>query len=1157
MKIFAKQLCTVFVTLLFVFSLQAQNNASDDQLLQVLQKELKRNMAIFGQKKDPVYLLTYRVEEISKHSISAVFGNLTRSDSSTERVLTIQVRIGSHEMDNYRELKNSFPSFYSFQQHVSLPITDDSKAIEQILWRETDRVYNEALKRYENIKTNIAVTIQDEDNVLDYTAVEEAESYYEAPLHENFDSFAWEKKIRNYSFLFQKETAFLEGESTFRFSIHRKYLVNSEGTSIVENQPYTYLSVRGLTQAEDGMKLPLFNTYFAHTPGNLPPDDLILEDTENLIATLLKLKEAPVVEPYTCPALLSNEAAGVFFHEIFGHRVEGLRMKSESDGQTFKKQLGSLVLNPNFSITFDPTLRYYQDIPLNGSYVFDEEGVRGERVAVVKNGILQNFLMTRTPIDDSLVSNGHARAAAGEQPVSRQSNLIVETSKPHTDAELKQMLINEAKAQNKEYGYFLKKVQGGFTSTGRYFPNSFNITPLEVYRIYVDGRDDELVRGVDLVGTPLSMFSQIKAAGNSHGSFTGLCGAESGSIPVSCCSPSLFVKSIEIQKKAKSQERLPIVERFTGESEQYPDDITSMVFVAMRDEIDRNLKELSIDKLQRPYFISYLITDAKMMVSKGSLGGIIYSEKKVSRDQETTVLVGNHQRNNLNFLNEDIFFSFGRRNPIKLSIDNRYNAIRNSLWASTNLQYKEAAEHLEAKNTAIRQQNISEELLQLPDYSIAFEENNDLMQVQESIQLSQLDNLSIQLSTFFLDYPHFHNSGVELFAYQADAYFRSSEMMQYVQPFNVIAVHVYAETISPDGEALMNYFTHYATRFDELPAFDDLVRKTKAMADELEAMRTAPVIEEFYNGPVMFAGEAVGEIVAQAFIENQNGLLAGRKHIVSDPELVRWGENSFSQGNATEKMMGKKVISRNLSIKALDGMQTYHGISLLGYYQLDAEGIRPPSSMPLITEGVLKNMLNDRVPTPNFRGSNGHKRLALSADRLTTSLCSGVIELTGKKKSSYEKMKKTLIALAKEEDYEYAYIVTKLAPEINFPGSDKYSTRDGYYRPILMIRIAVKDGSETLVRMGKVSALNMKSFKQAIAISNQQQVYNTLLKGKNRNEIWHGTHFNISGVPSSFIVPTAILFRELEIEKDQNIILRKAPEVTNPLLPSPLSTPKS
>jgi TldD protein len=251
----------------------------------------------------------------------------------------------------------------------------------------------------------------------------------------------------------------------------------------------------------------------------------------------------------------------VFFYFFFGHRIEGARLKKETDGQTFKKKVGEIVLPKDFSVIFDPNITTYRGIPLNGSYKYDDEGVKGEKVIIVDRGVLKNFLMTRTPINDFPKSNGHARAQAGLQPVSRQSNLIVETEKPYTDAQLKEMLIEEAKKQDKEYGYYFARVAGGFAMIGRFLPNSFNVTPLEVYRVFVDGRPDELVRGVDLVGTPLAMFSQVEAAGDTPGNFAGMCGAESGSVPAGCCSPALFVKQIEMQKKDKSQNRPPILER--------------------------------------------------------------------------------------------------------------------------------------------------------------------------------------------------------------------------------------------------------------------------------------------------------------------------------------------------------------------------------------------------------------------------------------------------------------------------------------------------------------------------------------------------------------------------------------------------------------------
>lgn len=303
--------------------------------------------------------------------------------------------------------------------------------------------------------------------------------------------------------------------------------------------------------ADDGMELPLNKSYFAYFPDELPSPSQIEKDLKEISLKLSELKVAPLVQPYTGPALLSGSASGVFFHEIFGHRIEGQKMKSESDGQTFKNMVGESVLPASLSVYCDPTMKKFRGSSLNGYYIFDEQGVRGERVEVVKDGILKNFLMTRTGLDGFPKSNGHSRAEFEYDPTSRQSNLIVETNSYKTDAELRKILIEEAKKQGKEYGYFFKTVTGGFTQTGRAGANSFNVTPLEVYRIYVDGRKDELVRGVDMIGTPLSMFSNIEYAGGEFEIFTGTCGASSGNVPVTAISPTIFVNKVELQKKAK------------------------------------------------------------------------------------------------------------------------------------------------------------------------------------------------------------------------------------------------------------------------------------------------------------------------------------------------------------------------------------------------------------------------------------------------------------------------------------------------------------------------------------------------------------------------------------------------------------------------------
>jgi predicted Zn-dependent protease len=306
------------------------------------------------------------------------------------------------------------------------------------------------------------------------------------------------------------------------------------------------------------MEMPLYKSFFAYRPDKLPSDKEMQATSAKLVNNLITMKTAPVAEPYSGPALLSASASGVFFHEIFGHRVEGQRLKKENDAQTFKKKVGELVLPASLSVYCDPMQKSYEGIDLNGYYQYDDQGSKGERVNIVENGILKDFLMTLSPIKNFPKTNGHGRAQAGMQPVSRQSNLVIESSDLKTNKEIRDELIRLAKEQKKPYGYLFEDVQGGFTTTGRYMPSSFNVTPTLVYRVYTDGRPDEIVRGVDLIGTPLAMFSQIDMAGGEKGVFNGTCGAESGGVPVSGCSPMILVKVIETQKKSKSQE-LPYI----------------------------------------------------------------------------------------------------------------------------------------------------------------------------------------------------------------------------------------------------------------------------------------------------------------------------------------------------------------------------------------------------------------------------------------------------------------------------------------------------------------------------------------------------------------------------------------------------------------------
>jgi len=220
---------------------------------------------------------------------------------------------------------------------------------------------------------------------------------------------------------------------------------------------------------------------------------------------------------------------------------------------------------PDFlSVVFDPTRKSVGSVDLNGSYSYDDEGVKARPLTLVENGVLKTFLMSRTPVKGFEHSNGHGRRQAGLEVVSRQSNLLVESKKQVSDTQLRSLLIDEIKRQNKPYGLFFQEVTGGYTSTQRRGLQAFTVIPLIVYKVYPDGRPDELVRGVDIVGTPLASFAKILATSNTVEVFNGYCGAESGSVPVSAVSPALLVSEIEVQKKSHSQDRPPFLPRPSG-----------------------------------------------------------------------------------------------------------------------------------------------------------------------------------------------------------------------------------------------------------------------------------------------------------------------------------------------------------------------------------------------------------------------------------------------------------------------------------------------------------------------------------------------------------------------------------------------------------------
>jgi TldD protein len=502
----------------------------------------------------PPYYLSYSAHDQYELNIMAEQGALVTSESSHARAADVVIRVGDPKLDNTHDTHRS-----SAISTIPLPLADDRDAIERSLWWATNNGYGNALQTFLQVKTETQVRAKEEDTSPDFSN-EPAVAAQAPPLPPaKIDREPWNERMKALSGLFREFPHVYSNFVLMSNEDDTNYFVSSEDTHVVTPHQLARVVVFASTRADDGMDLFRAQTFEAKTPADLPSQAAMVAAVKQLAASLEQLRTAPATQPFDGPAILSGRAAAVFFHEVLGHRLEGQRQRGNEEGQTFTKDLGKPILPDFLSVADDPTQATYDGTYLSGYYSYDDEGQRAERVELIKNGVLQTFLMSRLPIASFSTSNGHGRSQIGRMPTGRQGNLIVTSTKQVPESELRKMLIEEVKKQNKPYGLYFEDISSGFAVTTRNSPQAFQVLPLVVYRVYADGRPDELVRGVSIVGTPQAALKRILATGDKNEIFNGECGAESGSIPVSAIAPAMLVSEIETQRQPQGTQRPPIL----------------------------------------------------------------------------------------------------------------------------------------------------------------------------------------------------------------------------------------------------------------------------------------------------------------------------------------------------------------------------------------------------------------------------------------------------------------------------------------------------------------------------------------------------------------------------------------------------------------------
>jgi len=528
--------------------------AVSDPVMKVMQAELARASSDLGKTDSAPYYMSYTVYDQNLVVLVGAYGSLLTDASLQRRQADVVMRVGAPGLDNTHGQSRS-----TGMTSGTLPVGDDQDAIARVLWELTDREYKRAAPAFLNVRTNTAVRAEEEDKSPDFSKETPETHLGSATPPPAFDRAAWGGEVRRLSSAFRKYPDIYFATVVVQVTDSNSRMVSSEGSAIETPSATTRLIMEAQTRADDGMELLRVETFQAPSAAGLPNEAELTTKIAKMANDLKALKSAPVAEPYDGPALLSGRAAAVFFHEVLGHRLEGHRQRDEDEGQTFTKKVGQEVLPKFLSVSDDPTLHELAGVKLAGSYDFDNEGVPAKRVDVIQNGVLKNFLLSRMPIKDFSQSNGHGRNQPGLMPTGRQGNLIVTSTQSVPESEMRQKLIDEIKKQNKPYGLYFDDIQGGFTLTTRSLPQAFQVLPVIVYKVYADGRPDELVRGVDIVGTPLAALTRIMMTGDQQHVFNGVCGAESGQVPVSAVAPAMLFSEMEVQKRQHSHDRPPIL----------------------------------------------------------------------------------------------------------------------------------------------------------------------------------------------------------------------------------------------------------------------------------------------------------------------------------------------------------------------------------------------------------------------------------------------------------------------------------------------------------------------------------------------------------------------------------------------------------------------
>lgn len=531
--------------------------AHTKRLLRAMQQELARQTRGLKQPGEPVpFFLSYLLQAKEGLSVWGRYGSVFRSEPQRDSDLYAEVRVGSYRMDN--TIDGGITSDLSQRQSfnwIEGPEDLDPEVLRYALWKLTQHKYDEALQEYyEKKKILVEQHLPVHGNAF---SREPVLTHFDEVRPVVFPRKRWEAFVRDTSALFRAHRFMLDPYVQIRGLNKVRVFASSEGTRFICQDTYYEASLQSWLLGPDGVHLESTRTFYGRDPEALPSRAQLSAAIEGMARELRELAQARALDPYAGPALLSGFASGLVFHEAIGHRLEGERMGSRTEGHTFAQKIGQRILPAGVDVVDDPSLTHYQGTALHGSYRVDDEGVPAQRAELVKDGVLKSFIMSRQLADGFRRSTGHGRHERFQDPMARMANLIVNARDGKPWDELKGMLCEETARRGLPYGIIIRGVSAGETRTDQYDFQAFKGVPTAVYTVDPKTGRETRVRDVTFIGTPLAVIQRILGFGDRCDVDNSYCYAESGAVPVATVAPPMLVGELELQRASTRRYRPP------------------------------------------------------------------------------------------------------------------------------------------------------------------------------------------------------------------------------------------------------------------------------------------------------------------------------------------------------------------------------------------------------------------------------------------------------------------------------------------------------------------------------------------------------------------------------------------------------------------------